>query len=174
MTADEEKISAPRPKPKDIQTRWGGRAEMLTHGFVGVPILFLERAASLSRFRLNPAETLFVIMLMAHKWDEQAPFPGYKRLAKWMGKTESYARKLARDLEAKGYLKRIERSGYTNKFDLAALFDAIVAETDAKTKATPPKTRSGIAATSRSTTRQPKRPTSTHPSPRRAARTVAS
>ena len=35
MPADEEKLSAPRPKPKDIQTRWGGRAEMLANGFVG-------------------------------------------------------------------------------------------------------------------------------------------
>lgn len=137
MSADATIAAAPQPKPKDVQTRWGGRPEMLARGFVGVPILFLESAAALRPYQLNPAEVLFVISLMAHKWDERAPFPGYKRIAKWMGKTESYARKLARDLQTKGLLKRIERTGYTNEFDLTPLFAAILSHSPVQNQSAP-------------------------------------
>jgi len=99
---------------------------MLTRGFVGVPLLFLERMAALKPYSLNPAEALFVICLMAHKWDERAPYPSYRRLALWMGKTESYARKIARDLETKGFIRRRARIGDTNEFDLTPLFRRIV------------------------------------------------
>lgn len=126
------------PKPKDVQTRWGGDPAMLSRGFVGVPILFLENHAALTPYRLNPAEAVFVISLMAHKWDDRAPFPGYKRIAQWMGKSESYARKLARDLEIKGLLKRRERIGYTNEFDLTPLFAAIVGHVKTKPKKAKP------------------------------------
>jgi hypothetical protein len=142
-----------QPKPKDVQTRWGGEALMLSRGFVGVPILFLETFAALTPYRLNPAEAVFVISLMAHKWDERAPFPGYKRIAKWMGKSESYARKLARDLETKGLLRRVERSGYTNEFDLSPLFSAVVAH--AKSIASSPAKKRPTVARGRTRTMRP-------------------
>lgn len=110
----------------NIATRWGGDPAILDRGYVGVPTLFLERHASLKPYALNPAEALFVICLMAHKWDERAPYPSYRRLAQWMGKTPSYMRKIARQLEIKGMLQRRARIGATNEFDLSPLFSKIV------------------------------------------------
>jgi hypothetical protein len=61
---------------------------MLSPGFVGVPVLFLESYANLTpQYGLDPAEVVLIISLMAHKWDERAPFPGYTKIAKWMGKS---------------------------------------------------------------------------------------
>ena len=147
--------TAAQPKAKDVQTRWGGDPIMMSRGFVGVPVLFLETFAALTPYRLNPAEAIFVISLMAHKWDERAPFPGYRRIAQWMGKSDSYARKLARDLEIKGLLKRRERIGYTNEFDLTPLFTAIVAHVKMK----PKKTKAAKVSTPRTRTVRPTAPT---------------
>ena len=145
QAADDEALEAVSPRrARDVQTRWGGEPSILVKGFVGVPIVFLEKLATLKPFPLNPAETLFIICIMAHKWDERPPFPSYKRIAQWMGKTESYARRLAADLETKGYLKRLPRVGRTNQFDLSGLFLKLtetVSSTSAPSKSASPRKR---------------------------------
>jgi DNA-binding MarR family transcriptional regulator len=123
--------SGPQPPEvqRDVVTRWGGNPRLFTKGYVPVPVVFLERGASLKPFSLSPAEMLFVISLMAHKWDSRAPFPGYRRLATWMGVSESYVRKIARSLEGKRFLQRRRRVGTTNEFDLTPLFQAFAEAT---------------------------------------------
>ncbi len=112
----------PAKLPRDLVTRWGGRKEFFDHGWVGVPLRFLESRAEMKPHDLTPTEAIFIIDLMAHKWDENLPWPGYKRLSKWMGKSEGYVRKVARGLQTKGFLKRLPRIGETNLFDLEPLF----------------------------------------------------
>lgn len=68
---------------------------------------------------------MFVLQLMVHKWDQNAPFPSYGTIAKRMGISVAYARRLARDLEIKGILHRTVREGMTNRFDLTPLFDKL-------------------------------------------------
>jgi len=70
--------------------------------------------------------------VMVFKWDEKAPFPGYKKVAKRMGISEVYARKLARSLQGKGFLLRIPRVGQTNAFDFTPLFTKLVAHAQAE------------------------------------------
>ncbi|MBK8249903.1 MAG: hypothetical protein IPK85_21305 [Gemmatimonadetes bacterium] len=137
---DTEPAPATATKRSDVQTRWGGSPAMLARGFVGVPVVFLEGMAQLKPHSLTPAEALFVICVMAHKWDERPPFPSYKRIASWMGKTESYVRKVAKDLETKGMLRRIARIGRSNAFDLEGLFAKL-------TPATAPSRQSTRAST---------------------------
>ena len=96
---------------------------ILADGFVPVPLLFLRCAKNL----LTPAETLFVIHLMTWKWDSDAPFPGYRRIADRMGVSVPYVRKIARSLEDKELLKRQMRRGQTNLFDLTPLFRRVCA-----------------------------------------------
>jgi len=127
--------------PRDIITRWGGRKELFDHGWVGVPTRFLESRAEMRQYRLTPTEALFVIDLMAHKWDATSPFPGYKRLSKWMGTTEGYVRKIARSLETKGFLRRLRRIGDTNKFDLEPLFTKLANHIKSPPKVTVPRKR---------------------------------
>jgi DNA-binding MarR family transcriptional regulator len=118
--------TAPPPKARrDIVARWGDKPELLVSGFVAIPVSFLAARAQLRPFSLTPAEALFVVDLMAHKWDERPPYPGYKRLAQWMGVSESYVRKLARSLERKRFLRRRPRIGDTNEFDLTPLFEKL-------------------------------------------------
>ena len=73
---------------------------------------------------------MLIIHLMRHKWDSKMPFPGSKLLAKRMGISATAVRGHARSLERKGYLKRIKRTGTTNKFDLSPLFRALEAYLD--------------------------------------------
>ncbi|WP_414676461.1 helix-turn-helix domain-containing protein [Longimicrobium sp.] len=93
---------------------------------MAVPTTFLKYFGTLSP-SLTPTEAIFVLEIMVYKWDERAPFPGYKTIAQRMGVSEVYARKLARTLQAKGYLKRQLRVGQTNVFDLQPLFERLAA-----------------------------------------------
>ena len=113
------------PKPRDIATRWGGHAELLAQGFVPVPVAFLKSYAAIKPFALTSIEAMFVLQLMVHKWDADDPYPGYKTLAKRLGRTEGYARSLARSLEGKRLLTRVVRTGTTNRFNLKPLFEKL-------------------------------------------------
>ncbi|MDP3909180.1 MAG: hypothetical protein Q8Q14_02215 [Gemmatimonadales bacterium] len=120
-----EVVEVTTPK-RDIATRWGGDPVIVSKGFVGVPVNFLTACAELKPYCLTVAEMLFVIEVMCFKWDQDAPYPGYKKIASRMGVTEQYARKLARSLEGKGFLHRIARVGRSNAFDFSPLFERIV------------------------------------------------
>jgi DNA-binding MarR family transcriptional regulator len=109
---------------RDLATRWGGKPVLFENGFLAVPNTFLRYVGKLNP-PLNPAEILFILELMTFKWGERAPFPGYKTLADRMGISQPYARKLARSLEDKNYLKRRIRRGQTNRFFLTGLFDEL-------------------------------------------------
>ena len=106
--------------------RWGDRKEILSRGFVPVARTFLLFAAHLRPDGVTPAEAMFVLQLMVHKWDERSPYPSYERLAVRMGVSTVYVRKLARTLDGKGFLKRTRVRGRTTMtFDLQPLFDRL-------------------------------------------------
>lgn len=132
--------TAPSRARRQIAQRWGGKAALSeSGGFLAVPLAFLKYHAVI-RPKLKPAEAMFVLQLMSYKWDENAPFPGYKTIAKRMGVSEVYARKIARGLEDKGLLVRRLRVSQTNLFDLQPLFDKLAEHVEkvneAKSKAT--------------------------------------
>ncbi len=86
----------------------------------------MENYYPLKPFDLTYGEAMFVIHLMQHKWDENAPFPAYKTIAQRMHVSTKSARRWAASLEQKGYLKREMRVGETNRFHLKGLLDALV------------------------------------------------
>ncbi len=116
------------PVSRDVITRWGGHQILATEGHVPVVALFLKLSGNLKPYPLTPAESLFVLQLMVHKWDAKHPFPAYKTIATRMGVSVAYARTIGRTLERKGYLRRILRTGQTVKFDLNRLFQALATE----------------------------------------------
>jgi len=65
---------------------------------------------------------MFLIHLIRHKWDANAPYPGFKTLSQRMGITPQAVRIHARNLEKNGYLRREFKIGETNRFQLGALF----------------------------------------------------
>lgn len=107
---------------KQVSRRW--TPALMKTGFTPVSIFFLENYSALPN-PLTHAEALLVIQLMRHKFDREAPYPGFARLAKRMGVTSTAVRGYARSLERKGYLRREMRTSLTNKFHLEPLFDAL-------------------------------------------------
>ena len=112
-------------QPRAVAVRWK-HPDLLADGFVGVPVLFLKHYAHLKPFSLTQSEAMFVVQLMAFKWDAAAPFPGYKRLAGRMGISVKRARQIGQSLSTKKLLRRKVRVGNTNIFDLSPLFDALL------------------------------------------------
>jgi hypothetical protein len=80
---------------------------------------------ALAPFNITPVETVFVLQFMSYKWSAENPYPGYKRVARDMGITDVYARRIARDLEQKRFLRRVRRIGCSNEFDLNPLFECL-------------------------------------------------
>lgn len=111
-------------KQRSFAARWKHQ-ELFAKGYVPVPIHFLEHYAQLTPFCLTVGEAMFVLHLMQFKWDDAAPFPGYKRIAAQMGISHKMARSHAKSLEVKGLLRREMRVSQTNKFDLSPLFDRL-------------------------------------------------
>ena len=116
---------APTERARSHADRWK-HPELLAAGYVAVPALFLRHYARLTPYSLTSGEALFVLHLMEFKWDEVAPFPSYKTLAQRMGVSAKMARRHAQRLESKGYLRRIVRTGQTNRFNLTPLFDKLL------------------------------------------------
>jgi len=111
---------------RSLARRWGNHESLLEGGWVGVPVAFLANYGNLIQYGgLTAAEAMFVLQLMAFKWSEDAPFPSYTTLAKRMGITDKQARRYAKALEEKNFLKRNPRIGSSNRFDLQPLFDAL-------------------------------------------------
>ena len=107
-----------------FEKKWA--AELKSDGHVQVSTFFLENYHRLKPYPLTHGEAMFVVHLMQHKWGAEAPYPGYKTIAKRMGVSDKTARRLAKSLEDKKYLVREIREAKTNRFHLAKLMDALV------------------------------------------------
>ncbi len=98
-----------------IADRWG--PALVDEGFTPLSNYFLKNYHRLTP-RLRPSEVLILIHLMTFKWDLAHPRPAFRTLAKRMGVTPSAVRAHARNLERKGFVKRYQRVGQTNRFNL--------------------------------------------------------
>jgi len=107
---------------REISQRW--TVALTTDGWTPISNFFLENYHRLDP-ALNHPEALLIIHLIAHKWDEQAPYPSISRLAKRMGISTTAARKHARRLHEKGYVRREARSAKSNAFHFDGLFAAL-------------------------------------------------
>ena len=109
------------PVTRSVAARWTPK---LAKSFTPVSDYFLENYHRL-KFPLTSAEAMLVIQLMSFKWDEEMPYPSFKRLATRMGKSVTAVRKDARSLQGKGCLRRYKQVGTTNRFDLTPLFEQL-------------------------------------------------
>ena len=111
-------------KQHHFAKRWA--KELEEDGHVQISSFFLENYHRLKPYPLTHGEAMFVVHLMQHKWGVEAPYPGYKTLAKRMAVSDKTVRRLAKSLEEKKYLIREIREAQTNKFHLKKLIDALV------------------------------------------------
>ena len=105
-----------------VAARW--TPSLVAPGWTVVPDFFLSNYHRLVP-PLTNLEALLVIHLIRYKWDDRAPRPAYKTLAKSMGLTDAAVRAHARKLEQKGYLQRRVQVGAPNLFFLEPLFTAL-------------------------------------------------
>lgn len=126
----EEAASAPR-KSRSYAARWQ-HSELLAGGYLVVPSVFLRHYSRMKPYSLTHGEALFVLHLMEFKWDQAAPFPSYATLSRRMGVSIKMVRRYAQALEEKRYLKRVVRTGNTNRFDLTPLFDKLLQVVEAE------------------------------------------
>jgi hypothetical protein len=132
-TVDRESPSSPEglppsaewtkiPTKRKVEDAW--TPKLVKQGFVGIARTFLRQYGKL-RPHITHGEAMFIVHLMDYKWDAKAPFPSYKTLAGFMGVSTKQARRLAKSLEEKKYLRRDIREATTNLFYLDALFEAL-------------------------------------------------
>ncbi len=103
-------------REKSIRARWSSSLE--TKGFTPISNIFLEYSALLG---ITTPEALFLIHLFSYKWTVDSPYPSLTTIALKMGVKEGAVRKYARDLERKGFIKRILRKGETSRYNLDPL-----------------------------------------------------
>jgi len=112
----------PERKKRSATARWGGYERTFEAGFLVVPVKYLARYSALN---LNANEAMFVLQLMTFKWDDADPYPTYGSIAQRMGVSEKMARRYAKSLEQKGWVRRKFRHRSANRFDLSPLLEAI-------------------------------------------------
>jgi hypothetical protein len=105
-----------------VDDRW--TPQLMVDGFAPVSVFFLENYSRLKP-PITHSEAMFLVHLVRYKWSADAPYPGFKTLAKQMGVSVQMARYYARSLSQKGYLDREIRIGATNRFHLQPLFRAL-------------------------------------------------
>lgn len=115
------------PKKTDqysISERW--TKELLDWGFTPVVNVLIDNYTNLG---INSQELILIVHLMRFKWDRNHPFPSYATLAAKMGLHPRRVKQVAKDLETKGFIERIERRALqrsqTNLFDLTPLFEQL-------------------------------------------------
>lgn len=128
-------MSSPSSKIAGIAKRWTP-ALIQARGFTPVSNYFLESYSTLQP-KISALEAMFIVHLISFKWDEEAPFPSFKKIAAHMGVSASAARSYARSLERKNYLKREARSGDTTIFLLQPLFEKLEYRLSCATYITP-------------------------------------
>lgn len=125
LPTEEQKTS---PKKTDaITQKWGKSTK--SAGWTAVPNILMYRQKSLG---LSPLDINILLHLMTYWWqDEKKPYPSKKTLAKAIGVTPGTIQKKIRDMEAIGFIKRIERRrenerSDTNEYDLTPLRDMLL------------------------------------------------
>lgn len=126
ITTDEDEVT-PQPTSRVKTTRqsedkWG--VEVMALGFCVLPSLLLRAQA---RLGLNPTQLAVLLQLADFWWSaERKPFPKKADLAARLSLSERQVQRHIADLEAAGFLQRIERTygrrgKISNEYDLSGL-----------------------------------------------------
>ena len=119
----------PDPAPDKARTflaRYG--ATVLRGGIAAIPTALFTYGALLE---LSPQETWFISYILAHKWDEDLPYPSLRRMAERTGLSVRQLHRIKDAIVEKGYLvlvprHRAEDGGQdSNAYDFSGLFGRI-------------------------------------------------
>jgi hypothetical protein len=108
---------------KMSERKWG-REAMNVRGFCLFPSLLLQAQA---RLKMTPTHLALVLHLSDFWWDaNRKPWPSKGKLAKRVGLSPRHVQRQIAELEAMGYVRRIERrhplkGKVSNEYDLSGL-----------------------------------------------------
>src|SRR5215212_7646517 len=117
---------APDPPPdktRSFLARYG--ATVLRGGIAAIPTALFTYQALLD---LSPQETWFISYILAHKWDEDLPYPSLRKMAERTGLSVRQLHRIKDAIVEKGYLllvprHRAEDGGQdSNAYDFGGLF----------------------------------------------------
>lgn len=113
--------------PKASEEKWGKKT--MSHGFCIVPSLLLQMQHRLS---ITPVQLAIIMQLSDFWWQrDNLPHPGKKKIAQRLGITERTLQRHIADLEAAGWVRRIQRTHsahggkQSNQYDFAGLVDRL-------------------------------------------------
>lgn len=89
-----------------------------TTDFTIIPHILIRNQA---RLGITDAEMVILILLSSHKFDQRHPFPSVPTLSGYIGKTPNAVRGNLKNLQKKGYIKRIYRPNKSSQYDLRPL-----------------------------------------------------
>jgi len=113
-------LNQSEPSQRQVANRWTPALAAL--GWTPISDCFL---ANYHRLKITPLEAMVIVHLMAFKWDDAAPFPALRTVAKRMGVTPTSVRTHLRRLGQKNFVVREMTFGGTNRFHLQPLFRAL-------------------------------------------------
>ncbi|WP_341645023.1 helix-turn-helix domain-containing protein [Thauera sp. SDU_THAU2] len=121
--------SAPKRERKAKQAsdeKWGTAVMKL--GFCIIPSVLLRAQ---QRLGLNPTQLAVLLQLVDHWWDqERKPYPSKQSLSDRLGLGTRQIQRYIAELEAAGFVKRIERRAthrgkLSNEYDLSGLVERL-------------------------------------------------
>ncbi len=120
-------LRAPKAAKRHSEKKWG--ATVISQGFCIVPALLLRAQG---RLGLSATQLALILQLSEFWWEDgKLPWPKKETVAKRLGITEKQVQRLARELEQRGYIKRVTRMtrhGQTsNAYDLSGLVSKLQA-----------------------------------------------
>lgn len=109
------------PTKRSFESKWG--KAVAAQGFCMLPALLLRAQR---RLGLSPSQLAVIIQLCDFWWDDdKVPWPKKETIAQRLNLSEKQVQRIVRDLEGRGYVKRVKRvtrHGQTsNGYDLAGL-----------------------------------------------------
>ncbi len=113
-------------KTRTFLARYG--ATVLRGGIAAIPTAIFTYQALLD---LSPQETWFISYILAHKWDEDLPYPSLRKMAERTGLSVRQLHRIKDAIVEKGYLQlvprhRAEDGGQdSNAYDFGGLFGRI-------------------------------------------------
>ena len=116
----------PAKATKASERKWS--KQVMDLGFCIVPSLLLKAQR---RLRLNPTQLAVLMHLADYWWDvDRKPYPSKKTLGERLALSPRQVQRHIADLEALGYVKRIERRALhrgklSNEYDLSGLVERL-------------------------------------------------
>lgn len=105
-----------------LSKKWGN--EIIHFGWTAIPNALLRNMGALN---ITPTEMVVVCYLIMFWWEkDRLPFPSIMKMATELGVSSKTIERNLSSLEKKSLVKKTERQGKSNKYDIAPMVSHLV------------------------------------------------